>query len=375
VKRFPLVSFTLVAVLALGAWFAWRGPGRGAAERTFERGANHEAPVEEAVRLADPGRVLDVEAPSVAPAARAERVGSSRSTRTSAAPTPGPASVVGRLVLPDGETLPEGKDLGDVQLDWRAPSSRRVEPLEGGPGAIAKWDGHRCIMFADADGAFEYTNAYVGVAVELELTGHGPAQVVALPPLEPGEHRRLDVVLDLGVTVSGWVRDEKGRALPGVRVFLEDPSVPAAKEEHATLPQAEADELGCFELARVARRSWSAFVWGYGLASGVRPVIDASSGPVHGVELVVWRGGVIEGTVSWSDGTPVEAFWIDFHGRKGRRERSSGGRFRVEQLAGSEYLLELRASDGSSVVLPRVPTDGGRMPFIAKYSLRQQKNK
>jgi hypothetical protein len=36
----------------------------------------------------------------------------------------------------------------------------------------------------------------------------------------------------------------------------------------------------------------------------------------------------------------------------------------VEQLAGSEYLLELRASDGSSVVLPRVPTDGEPLAIV-----------
>jgi hypothetical protein len=366
VTRSQLIVLLLVLSLATGGWLVRGCAALSATPRAeVPRGDVEREAVIQTV-LADPGRV-----PDESPETSADRIESVRvvpSGRTTAASIPGPAGIVGRLHVPFGERLPDGVALDDVQLDWRVPSSRRIEQLEeldGRTVEIETWDGDRHITFADADGSFEYTNAQVGVALELELTGHGPAQVVALPPLDPGEHRRLDVVLDLGVTIAGWVRDEKGRALPGVDVYLEDPSVLAEHEEHSTLPRTEADERGRFEFSHVARRAWSAFLWNYRFESGVRPVIDASHGPVHDVELVAWRGNVIEGTVSWSDGTPVEAFWIDFHGRAGRREWSAGGRFRVEELEGSEYMLELRAVEGSgSLVLPRVPTDGEPLAIV-----------
>jgi hypothetical protein len=89
-----------------------------------------------------------------------------------------------------------------------------------------------------------------------------------------------------------------------------------------------------------------------------RATVDATGGDVLDVVLSVVRGGCIEGTVSWSDGSPVKQFEIALTGDgTWRKEGGSFGHFSLCGLEDQDLRLELRATQegvtASAVVVAR----------------------
>jgi hypothetical protein len=344
VKRSHLASLLLLVALA-GGWgvhaiatsAAHSRTGAAGVERTTQMDAapaRVESAFERAAALVDARRDPPAPSPAVEPPARAR-----------IEPLPGPASIVGRIRAADVE-LSGLIPLDDVQLDWRVPSSRRWQPFvepDGRTVELETWDGDRYITFADADGAFEYTNAQVGVALELCIDGFGLQQTLAIAPLAAGERRQLDVVID-GVTLAGAVTDADGRPVPDVSVFAATQALlQTADGRTRDTASCRTDDQGRFVLLRLARSRWSLGVPGYELAAAERIAVDTTHGSVLDIDLVLRREITLSGTVTWSDGTRADLDWIEVQPRSGGRLSTRRGEFQLENAGTDPLRIEARA--------------------------------
>jgi len=257
---------------------------------------------------------------------------------------------------------PDGFALDDVVLDLRVAASRRLVEERGPDGTLVQvetFDGDREFVVTEADGSFAYEHPPAGVALELRIETEFPL-LLALEPLAPGEHRWLDVELDCGATVSGRLRDEKGRPVADRELALVPAGAPDAADPNAVA--CRTDDQGLFQFPPVASGLWRPRQKFEELPDA--PLIDTTGGPCSGLELVLPRGGLVQGMVSWRDGAPAESFTVALDGMPfdGRR-----GRFDLEGLRKGAFSLEVRARRNDALgvaAAERVVTDGEPLELV-----------
>jgi Carboxypeptidase regulatory-like domain len=274
----------------------------------------------------------------------------------------------GWLHPPPGEEPPPDFPWADVELWWSVPAARRVEWKPGSDGTlheVVTWDGNRAVGFARSDGSYRLKGLPCGVTLELAVErGLDRYALVRLAPLLPGELRALDVTLErdwlddgkgspevqLHRRLSGLVLDQHGAPLAGAEVWVE-PGGQAA----------ESDGDGRFELSGLTPGRWRLSAAHPDQLEFAAPVeVDGRESDVADVLLSVVRGRCIEGSVTWSDGGPVESFWI----RTGEAWCAQGeaGRYRLCLPPGT-FALEVSAVEPERVGAGRI--EGVRAGAVA----------
>ena len=238
-----------------------------------------------------------------------------------------------------------------VELWWSVPAARRVEWKPGPDGTLREvvtWDGNRAVGFARSDGSFRLEGIPCGVVLELTVErGLERYALVGIAPLLPGERRTLDVTLAPGFlgeaehSLSGRVLDQDGVPLAGADVQVE----PGGQ-------RVESGEGGWFELRGLAPGRWKVFAAHPDELEFAAPVeVDGLESDVAGVLLSVVRGLCIEGSVTWSDGRPVESFWVSTGETWGAE--GVAGRYRLCLPPGT-FALDLSAVEPERVGVARI---------------------
>jgi len=234
------------------------------------------------------------------------------------------ARVVGRVVFPAGEAA-EGR-------------IRHSAGLEG------RWDNRGGPELAP-DGAFELDQ--LGAAQQHRLTFLGERFAVDAPVVlrvEPGETLRCDLQAFPAAVLAGRVVDEAGEPVPGADLFLwwHDPGRGDARGARS------ADD-GSFRLDGLPALVGELSVKRPGHRPLERVGTTLARGEVReGVELVLPRGGGIEGRVVWPDGIPAEARvraipdsqqgWTRFPPPPGEPTGADGA-FRITGLSDEPHLV------------------------------------
>lgn len=344
---FPAVSRRLLAalvlVLALGLLLAQLAPEArrpGGPERLPEDGPAPRPP--ELAELARPTLP-----PEAAAATRASPVVTGRVEQ----PHELLGVLEGQLHPSPGEELRMCYPWTNVELWWSVPAARRVEWKPGPDGVLVEvvtWDGNRAMGLAHSDGSFRLTGIPCGVALEFAVErGLERYALVGIGPLLPGERRTLDVTLAPGFlgeaerSLSGRVHDQDGAPVAGAEVQV----VPGGH-------RVESDENGRFELRGLAPGRWSVFVDHPDEIDVAAPVeVDGRGSDVADVLLSVVRGRCIEGSVTWSDGAPVESFWVSTGEAWGAQ--GEAGRYRL-CLPPGRYALDVSVVEPDRVGVGRI---------------------
>ncbi len=114
----------------------------------------------------------------------------------------------------------------------------------------------------------------------------------------------LTIALELGTTISGRVRDERGVAIAGARVWAEptgDWTVGMSAERDGTVSGPD----GAFVLDGIAAGAYRVRGRAHGHAPGESSELLVADAPVEGAALVLLDAGVVRGRVVHVDGTPA----------------------------------------------------------------------
>jgi carboxypeptidase family protein len=177
--------------------------------------------------------------------------------------------------------------------------------------------------------------------------GPGPYDLYVSPPSREWQARvvrgvpvgttGLEVQLERGLSISGSVTDESGRALPSGTILQ---AVPVDGEpDGAPLPFAAVDDQGRFEIGGVSPGGHRLEIapWTSAGRGRVLTTTDAVQAGASGLRLVAVQGGSIAGIVVDESGAPVPGASVRADaagGAGGSRTVSSGddGRFEVSGL-------------------------------------------
>jgi hypothetical protein len=212
-----------------------------------------------------------------------------------------------------------------------------------------------------ADGSFTFLPPARTSFVMLELRAerlYTPTEVRAVPGGEVvvvALRRVPKVELAQDLVVSGVVLDEDGQPFANVTIYTGKPG--SSSWEGAGVAS---DAEGRFELAGLARKRWRIGISSQESLGRAHLDIDGTQGDVRGLVLTLERGGCIEGTVRWPDGTLVSDFELSARGEHvSKWSTYTGGEFRVcglpEEL---EWTVEVTARTGEvmgSASVPAVP--------------------
>ena len=132
-------------------------------------------------------------------------------------------------------------------------------------------------------------------------------------------------------------------------------------------PDPTTDSQGRFVLTRVAREVNLVRTDDLDLLRQGEAELHAENGDVRDLVLHVVRGGSIEGTVRWPDGSFADHFEVEILDSRHSEEDGEGGRFRLLGLPRGSYRLEARAAragvTGRASALG-VETDGPPLELI-----------
>jgi hypothetical protein len=253
-----------------------------------------------------------------------------------------------KVVVPGILVPPEGgeQDLGTVTLPPALELVGRVEDAEGRPlaGATVAYhaDVHDSLSWrrqtmlpptgaasTAADGGFVIGGLGRGeqVALTASMAGHASLSLVtdALPLAEP-----LLLTLAPAARLAGTVVDGAGNPVPSARLMA------MAEETTGRRPlSVRADERGRFAFEDLAAGVYQLHVSAQDFQNHTISGLEARAGGGEEIEIVLQRGGVVEGVVLGPDGEPVPDVAVHA-GPPGARR---GGGHRVSSDAAGRYRL------------------------------------
>ncbi len=264
------------------------------------------------------------------------------------------AAIEGEVVPPLSPSTPE-PSWADMEVSWSLDPGAQASAEDCRSASLSP--SHDEPVRPNHAGAFVLD--FVPVGVELELHAEnplGPEWIQRIGPLAPAERRQLTIALELGITISGYVIDEHGQPVKGVKISTGQDALAGPAWGDPSRDDPRTDREGRFELVRMPRRITRISTGGSNFVLDAAATVDGTSGDVSGVVLSVVRGGCIEGTLVWPDQSPVDRFEISVFWSKGFRPKyGQAGRFRICGLGDGSYLLEARAERGDAVGRVRVP--------------------
>jgi protocatechuate 3,4-dioxygenase beta subunit len=341
------------------------------------------------------GRVIDAEKRPL-PGARVE-------VTVETDPGPGAATTAERSATAgdDGsfevEAVPAGRFEASAGLDGHLPSEvsdPEFDPLAGEPlvfrlqpaasieGTVLNQDGNpvegaRVSAVVDIAGLAREPGAPVlhsqaavsGSDGGFRLDGLAPrgARVTvrhpAYPPLVreidlgPGS-TRVELVVESGVEVAGWVVGASGDAVPGARVAIDlgGPRRPA-------IETASGDD-GSFSFPRVPPGRHTIRAGAAGFAPGAREPLEVGREPIHGLELELHQGARILAVVTGLEPALLPGVTISALGPLATRRGAAvnaDGEFTLERLPPGEWYLQARLAQDERRAERRVeiPPGGG----------------
>lgn len=270
--------------------------------------------------------------------------------------------VIEGVVVPPASFAAVGASWDDVKLEWD-PGRTASLSLE-----VLRRPSWRTEVSPDDGGAFELRWVTAGAGIFLHAENpFGPDWLEELAPLAPGEVRRVEIALEPGISVSGKVVDENGEPVAVVRLALGPEEPVGTSWNHWSEPDPMTDSEGQFLLTKVARDVTVVRTAELDLLRQGEASFDGRNGDVLDLVLRVVRGGRIEGTVRWPDGSPAERFDIEVLGALRRTLERSNGRFRLNGLPRGSHRVEVHATregvTGRAEALD-VETDGAPIELI-----------
>ena len=233
------------------------------------------------------------------------------------------ARVTGVVQGLDGRTAAEGVE---VSLDWSINSRLQL--------GSANTDDLDRSTETNAEGRFDFYAIPAGRPMAVRTRSDDFARSFGEDfQLTPGQRHELFITLTTGATVHGFVVNEKGQALPGTTVlalgqeFFGNPT--------AELREVETGEDGGFELARLTPGK----VWlraehdDYQEQLG-KPFDVADGERFKADDIVLDRGLVLSGKVTFPDGRPVENAEVEVSPDMG--ENAAGAPMDPRAFAGAD---------------------------------------
>jgi protocatechuate 3,4-dioxygenase beta subunit len=255
--------------------------------------------------------------------------------------------------------VPQGADLEDIELPLEAGAivAGRVLRADGTPAVGARVGPVRqgepigpsasSRARTDGDGAYLLDGLPPGPAT-IEATADAGLRAVRDVELREGRNE-LDLRFEGGQEVTGRVEDESGAPLAAAHVRLEPLGSMRSGPETTT---GAAGRFG-FEGVRAGQYRVEATHPDRALAADP-PVIDVVDQPLHGIIVVLGRGGTIEGTVRGLDERELGQLELWADGGAGGRDIRRGGADRS-----GAFRFE-RVTPGSWTITGRVDASGRR---------------
>jgi len=176
----------------------------------------------------------------------------------------------------------------------------------------------------------------------------GQAALVREIVLDEGQtNKQIDITLGEappGATISGWVVDADGKALPGIvlRTNRSVESVTSGQDGRFvfSFPHRAANEVNIM----IQTKGW--FVSSPSPGEGKRWFqLARGQDDLRNVEVVLVSGGIATGTVKWESGDPVTSFEVRSHGTP-RYFTNAEGTFRIDDLPPGQQSLSVRTPEG-----------------------------
>lgn len=264
-------------------------------------------------------------------------------------------STAARVALRKGAAV-----AGRVVDDAGAPVAGARVTFGGASDWSVQIDERRDGQVTGADGKFRFDAIAAGsIRFDARHPDFAPASssIVTLDGVSPVDN--VEIVLPSGATISGKVVDDQGAPVASARVRI---GVAGAGFVSGPPRQVFSDDAGAFTVRGMPKRGLEAAAVADAGASATVP-IDASSGDVSGVELVIDVTGAISGVVVDPDGEPIEGIQVsagpDFRSGSGGGDFSqwrlrgfpealtdAGGQFTLSGLAAGQYRIRASRSGG-----------------------------
>lgn len=211
--------------------------------------------------------------------------------------TPVPGVSIRSLERPPRRT--QSDEAGRYQLEGLPRGERRLSVLTEHPGYVRK-----------------YVRTRVGEKAELTL----------------------DITVERGATVSGFVVDRGGRPVPGARIAI-------GQSFHALIClRAVSDREGRFEFTRVPEKRTRITVIAKGFAEK-KQALDPSTREFSGMKLVLEPARQVAGRVTDGNGAPVPNIAVaarrDYRYLEARARTDADGNFVISELDRDPFTLEL----------------------------------
>lgn len=170
-----------------------------------------------------------------------------------------------------------------------------------------------------------------------------PAEVLSFAPTD----EPLEIQLEAGGTVVGWVEDPEGSPVPAaeVRLVREDKGASFFESRREPLVM-QSDEHGSFLFEEVAAGQYRVESKAPGFQTGRFTGLRVASGESQEVVVIMKSGHVIEGVVL-ADGKPVSDVQVSVSSRSGRwwgsqpqAKTDAEGFFRFDTLQDRKYYLQ-----------------------------------
>ena len=228
----------------------------------------------------------------------------------------------------------EGTPVAEFQLEARSLTATSVRERQG---------------FQSAEGMFVFERAGPGAwSLTVAAEGHVMATPleINLPRTEP-----LEIPVARTATVEGVVVDPSGAPLAETTVFLEARQARGNPWARDTGPQATTDAAGRFQLDGLTPGSLELVAEHEGWASSEPLSLDLAPGEVRdGQQLVLRRGGRIEGKVVTPEGDPIASKRVVYgsnamgFGSKDETLTDAEGRFAFERVTPGEWAVSAAPS-------------------------------
>lgn len=190
----------------------------------------------------------------------------------------------------------------------------------------------------NVEGRFTVSALTLPAEVALRILPSGLPSVEAEGPLDPQDAEDLEFLVPAAVRISGRVVDESGAPISGVRL-LAAVDTGSVEGDGAGFNETVSGRDGSFRFAAAPRETATVRAW----ASGYVPVSVFRSRNRSSVNVVLRRGGRIEGTVRNAAGAPVAGAVILAGG--GAAVSSERGRFSINTAAEGAATVFARKED------------------------------
>lgn len=327
-------------------------------DRSFPRSAQRsDAEGRFAVLGLEPGEYrLFVRHDDFAPAAHEVEVTKDSDTELELVLTPG-VTLTGRLLNENDDPV-----AGKVSL----------RSLDGfGVSALIR---ARMTAESDAEGFFSLASVPTGDHTLLaEARGYGSKNVEDLVSGKTKEEDLGDIVVEIGLSISGRVLDENGNPVVSAVVSAAQPARGTMSSAGDLFVVANADEEGRFVLAGLSpgAHHLTASAPGFGNSERVMAEPGASN-----VTLTLQLTGSIRGTAVDPEGRPVTSFQATARSSERRgigwtSVQDGEGAFVLDDVAAGEYAVEIDSRDFLPEVISSVRVSGGNVTEVGTIRLRR----